>query len=167
MTLVLMVLPTYIDDDILLSSDDSVIKNDQKLQQILESSAVHQPLLNISSNWRFASFSSPIPIMQKSQTDPSSRTFHASISPYLLDSSPPLPPNLSEGHTLPTPKIKNHITPKPSFNNSCLNNSHITSKYSPMALKVTLVSEQTSGFHPCLVTLHYPFPPSRQYFMHK
>ena len=54
--------------------------------------------------------------------------------------------------------------PNPSFNNLCLNNSRITSKYSPTALEVTLVSEQPSGFHPCLVTLHSPSPPSRQYF---
>jgi len=75
--------------------------------------------------------------MQKSQTHPSSETFHASTSPYLSTSSPPLTPNLSEGHPPPTPKIKKHAPPpQPRFNNS-----HITFKYSQMAPKVTLVSE--------------------------
>ena len=74
------------------------------------SSALHQQLLNVSSN--FCSFSSP-PIMQKSQTHPSSETLPTSTSPYLSKSPPPLPSNLSEGHTLPTPKIRNHVPPNP------------------------------------------------------
>jgi len=90
--------------------DNSIISREDIVVYIFRTSpATTQHIFPLE----ICSFSSPPINIQESQTHPTSKTLHASTSFYISTSSPPLPPNLSEGPPPPTPKIKNHVPPNP------------------------------------------------------
>ena len=123
------------------------------------SSAFHQQLLNISSKWRFAH--SRLHLLYK----------RAKLILRLKPFTPQPHPTCRQAHfpfhqifekaTLHLLQKSKNMSPQTQFQQLISEQF----SYYLQIFTMTSVSEQPSGFHPCLFTFHSPSPPSRRYFM--